>query len=166
MLDGIVPPKPEPAPLEPSRKRATDRARDAYMRHHRQALKREARTFIDTAAKYHGQPIEKVIKMLGCRHWTKLTEEEKGVFFYGEVQCMVQKPPPPRRLRQQHMLDSLLHANFDHLLVSALLPRADETKELKVSDLAAVGKSFLAIAQVCKDTLQLMLDFIFHCMII
>ncbi len=24
--------------------------------------------------------IEKVIKMLGCRHWTKLTEEEKGVF--------------------------------------------------------------------------------------
>ena len=79
MLDGIVPPKPEPAPLEPSRKRATDRARDAYMRHHRQALKREARTLIDTTAKYHGQPIEKVIKMLGCRHWTKLTEEEKGV---------------------------------------------------------------------------------------
>ena len=73
----------------------------------------------------------------------------------------MQKPPPPRRLRQHHMLDSLLHANFDHLLVSAMLPRAEETKELKVSELAAVGKSFLAIAQVCKDTLQFMLDFIF-----
>ena len=45
------------------------------------AVLMEARTLIDTTAKYHGQPIEKVIKMLGCRHWTKLTEEEKGVFF-------------------------------------------------------------------------------------